>query len=66
MPLCAWACGLQFVDKGALGAAATYGLREDIHLVGQEFSWCVTVGARVCGLFRTVPDIDCTTRSSIL
>lgn len=43
MPLCAWACGLQFVDKGALGAAATYGLREDINLVGQEFSWCVTV-----------------------
>lgn len=43
MPLCAWACGLQFVDKGALGAAATYGMREDIKLVGQEFSWCVTV-----------------------
>ncbi|KAK9893892.1 MFS general substrate transporter [Cystobasidium minutum MCA 4210] len=43
MPICAWACGLQFVDKGALGAAATYGMREDIHLVGQEFSWCVTV-----------------------
>lgn len=59
IPLAAWACGLQFVDKvrierflhvleanarqSGLGAAATYGLREDIHLVGQEYSWCVSV-----------------------
>ncbi|KAK9893255.1 MFS general substrate transporter [Cystobasidium minutum MCA 4210] len=43
MPLCAWACGLQFVDKGAMGAAATYGMREDIHLVGQEYSWCSSI-----------------------
>ncbi|KAL4894680.1 major facilitator superfamily domain-containing protein [Aspergillus ambiguus] len=42
VPLAAWACGLQFVDKSGLGAAATYGLREDIHLVGQEYSWCVS------------------------
>ncbi|KAF9888585.1 hypothetical protein FE257_008517 [Aspergillus nanangensis] len=43
VPLAAWACGLQFVDKSGLGAAATYGLREDIHLVGQEYSWCVSI-----------------------
>ncbi|KAH6981493.1 major facilitator superfamily domain-containing protein [Ilyonectria destructans] len=43
MPLAAWACGLQFVDKSALGAAATYGLREDLNLHGQEYSWCVSM-----------------------
>lgn len=60
MPLAAWTCGLQFVDKvcaalmpgghhsndryqSALGAAATYGLREDLDLHGQEYSWCVSV-----------------------
>jgi hypothetical protein len=60
VPLAAWACGLQFVDKvytnlsfyvmdsytilqSGLGAAATYGLRDDLHLVGQEYSWCVSV-----------------------
>ncbi|OQE39029.1 hypothetical protein PENCOP_c007G08281 [Penicillium coprophilum] len=39
VPLAAWACGLQFVDKSGLGAAATYGLRDDLQLVGQEYSW---------------------------
>ncbi|KAJ5503239.1 Major facilitator superfamily domain general substrate transporter [Penicillium fimorum] len=39
VPLAAWACGLQFVDKSGLGAAATYGLRDDLNLVGQEYSW---------------------------
>ncbi|CAH0019994.1 unnamed protein product [Clonostachys rhizophaga] len=43
LPLAAWSCGLQFVDKSALGAAATYGLRDDLHLVGQEYSWCVSM-----------------------
>ncbi|KAH7113005.1 major facilitator superfamily domain-containing protein [Dactylonectria estremocensis] len=43
MPLAAWSCGLQFVDKSALGAAATYGLRDDLNLHGQEYSWCVSI-----------------------
>ncbi|KAK5328326.1 hypothetical protein LTR93_002111 [Exophiala xenobiotica] len=43
IPLAAWACGLQFVDKSALGAAATYGLRDDLNLKGQEYSWCVSI-----------------------
>ncbi|KAJ5697080.1 hypothetical protein N7536_007492 [Penicillium majusculum] len=43
VPLAAWACGLQFVDKSGLGAAATYGLRDDLHLAGQEYSWCVSI-----------------------
>ncbi|KIX05613.1 uncharacterized protein Z518_03585 [Rhinocladiella mackenziei CBS 650.93] len=43
LPLAAWACGLQFVDKSGLGSAATYGLREDLGLHGQEYSWCVSI-----------------------
>ncbi|OBT72940.1 hypothetical protein VF21_08462 [Pseudogymnoascus sp. 05NY08] len=43
MPLMAFACGIQLVDKSGLGAAATYGLRESIGLVGDEYSWCVTI-----------------------
>jgi len=43
IPLAAWSCGLQYVDKSGLGAAATYGLRDDLHLVGQQFSWCVSM-----------------------
>lgn len=43
MPLAAWACGLQFVDKSGLGAAATYGLQKDLGLTGNEYSWCVSV-----------------------
>ncbi|KIX04601.1 uncharacterized protein Z518_05471 [Rhinocladiella mackenziei CBS 650.93] len=43
IPLAAWACGLQFVDKSGLGAAATYGLRDDLGLVGQQYSWCVSI-----------------------
>ncbi|KAI5477381.1 MFS general substrate transporter [Pseudohyphozyma bogoriensis] len=44
MPLCSWACGIQFVDKGGLGAAATYGLRADLGFVGQQYSWTVYFG----------------------
>ncbi|PCG93595.1 Major facilitator superfamily domain, general substrate transporter [Penicillium occitanis (nom. inval.)] len=43
MPLAAWACGLQFVDKSGLGAAATYGLQKDLGLTGNEYSWCVSI-----------------------
>lgn len=52
MPLAAWACGLQFVDKSGLGAAATYGLTTDLGLTGNEYSWCVSVSRRnsLCSL----------------
>ncbi|KAH8888918.1 MFS general substrate transporter [Thozetella sp. PMI_491] len=43
IPLAAWACGIQFVDKSALGAAATYGIREELQLVGSQYSWCVSM-----------------------
>lgn len=43
LPLAAVACGLQYVDKAGLGSAATYGLREDLGLVAQEYSWCVSI-----------------------
>ncbi|KAL7007167.1 hypothetical protein EMMF5_003393 [Cystobasidiomycetes sp. EMM_F5] len=43
MPLSAWACGLQYVDKTALGAAATYGLTNDLKFVGTQYSWAVSI-----------------------
>ncbi|KAM6506907.1 hypothetical protein FALCPG4_018725 [Fusarium falciforme] len=43
IPLAAWACGLQFVDKSGLGAAATYGLRDDLGLQGDQYSWAVSI-----------------------
>jgi MFS transporter, ACS family, allantoate permease len=52
MPLAAWACGLQFVDKSGLGAAATYGLQKDLGLTGNEYSWCVSVSR--CGSISRV------------
>ncbi|KAI8960285.1 MFS general substrate transporter [Daldinia sp. FL1419] len=39
-----WVChGLQAVDKSCVGTQATFGLREDTGLVGQQFSWLTTV-----------------------
>ncbi|KAI0122569.1 MFS general substrate transporter [Daldinia grandis] len=39
-----WLChGLQQVDKACVGTQATFGLREDTGLVGQQFSWLTTV-----------------------
>jgi MFS family permease len=43
LPLAAVACGMQYVDKAGLGSAATYGLREDLGLVDQEYSWAVSI-----------------------
>lgn len=78
MPLAAWSCGLQFVDKvnpssqdtdvreslylqSGLGAAATYGLRKDLHLVGNQYSWCVSVCNPAqevsCLIFNLYPDV---------
>ncbi|THU87851.1 MFS general substrate transporter [Dendrothele bispora CBS 962.96] len=39
-----WICyGVQQIDKTALGTMATFGLREDTGLVGQQYSWLTTV-----------------------
>jgi sugar phosphate permease len=43
MPVMAWACGLQFVDKAALGNAAVFGLRGDLGLVGTQYSWAISI-----------------------
>ena len=31
------------VDKVILGTSATFGLREDLHLVGQQYSWSSSI-----------------------
>lgn len=33
------------VDKVILGTSATFGLREDLHLVGQQYSWASSISA---------------------
>ncbi|KAF5365991.1 hypothetical protein D9758_006654 [Tetrapyrgos nigripes] len=39
-----WVCyGIQQADKTAVGTMATFGLREDTGLVGQQYSWLTTV-----------------------
>jgi hypothetical protein len=39
-----WLCyGIQQTDKTALGTQATFGLREDTSLRGQQYSWLTTV-----------------------
>jgi ACS family allantoate permease-like MFS transporter len=39
-----WLCyGIQQTDKTALGTQATFGLREDTGLKGQQYSWLTTI-----------------------
>ncbi|KAK3621088.1 hypothetical protein LTR56_023014 [Elasticomyces elasticus] len=39
-----WFCyGIQQTDKTSLGTQAIFGLREDTHLVGQQYSWLTTI-----------------------
>lgn len=39
-----WVCyGVQQTDKTSLGTQATFGLRDDTHLVGQQYSWLTTI-----------------------
>ncbi len=35
--------GIQQTDKVAIGTQATFGLREDTGLAGQQYSWLTTV-----------------------
>ncbi|KAK7748091.1 hypothetical protein SLS53_001343 [Cytospora paraplurivora] len=39
-----WLCyGIQQTDKTSLGTQATFGIRDDTHLVGQQYAWLTTV-----------------------
>lgn len=39
-----WLCyGIQQTDKTAIGTQATFGMRADTHLVGQQYSWLTTI-----------------------
>lgn len=39
-----WLChGLQSIDKSSVSTQAIFGLREDTGLVGQQYSWLVTI-----------------------
>jgi len=33
---------LQYLDKSAMGFSAILGLRTDLHLVGQDYSWATS------------------------
>ncbi|KAI6091800.1 MFS general substrate transporter [Hypoxylon rubiginosum] len=43
LPLMFLCHGLQSIDKSCISTQATFGLREDTGLVGQQFSWLTTV-----------------------
>ncbi|KAF9464593.1 major facilitator superfamily domain-containing protein [Collybia nuda] len=43
MPLMAITCGMQFVDKAAISNAATFGMKTDLNLQGQDYSWAISV-----------------------
>ncbi|KAM0787446.1 hypothetical protein ACM66B_003526 [Microbotryomycetes sp. NB124-2] len=43
LPLCCVAVGLAFVDRQSLGNSSIFGLIEDNHLVGRQYSWLTTV-----------------------
>lgn len=43
LPLMIITYGIQVLDKVVLGYAAIYGLREDLNLVGQEYSWASAI-----------------------
>jgi len=34
---------MQFMDKLALSSGSVYGVKTDLHLVGQEYSWCSSI-----------------------
>ncbi|RSH87416.1 hypothetical protein EHS25_003326 [Saitozyma podzolica] len=43
VPLMACGVGMLLVDKTALGSAATLTLQTDLHLVGTQYSWAVSI-----------------------
>ncbi|GFZ43988.1 hypothetical protein JCM24511_01709 [Saitozyma sp. JCM 24511] len=47
VPLMACGVGMLLVDKTALGSAATLTLQTDLHLVGTQYSWAVSIYSAV-------------------
>ncbi|KAH6886199.1 major facilitator superfamily domain-containing protein [Thelonectria olida] len=43
MPLMASVYFFQYLDKGSINYAAVFGLKEDLHLSGEDFSWVVSL-----------------------
>ncbi|KAH6900007.1 major facilitator superfamily domain-containing protein [Thelonectria olida] len=43
MPLAVLSMTLAFLDKNALGYAAIFGIKDDAHLQGQEYSWLSSI-----------------------
>ncbi|KAF4959019.1 hypothetical protein FSARC_10856 [Fusarium sarcochroum] len=43
MPLMAVVFFFQYLDKGSINYAAVFGLREDLELTGEQFSWVVSL-----------------------
>lgn len=39
LPIMGLSYFFQYLDKSALGSTAILGLRKDLHLTGQEYSW---------------------------
>ncbi|KAJ5113980.1 hypothetical protein N7456_002514 [Penicillium angulare] len=35
--------GIQYADKASISTQATFGIREDTHLVGQQYSWLTSI-----------------------
>jgi len=64
MPLMAFVCGLQFVDKAAISNAATFGLRTDLNLQGSDYSWAVSI-FYFGYLLGTYPSLYCMQRFHI-
>ncbi len=42
LPLMWFVYGIQLTDKSSIGTQATFGLRGDTHLVGQQYAWLTT------------------------
>ncbi|KAH9909754.1 major facilitator superfamily domain-containing protein [Xylariomycetidae sp. FL2044] len=43
LPLLCVTFGLQFIDKLTLSVSSVFGIIDDNHLVGQQFSWCSSI-----------------------
>ncbi|ORX38210.1 pantothenate transporter [Kockovaella imperatae] len=43
LPLFFLIYGFQYLDKIALSYAAIFGMKTDLHLVGQDYSWCASI-----------------------
>lgn len=43
LPIMMITYGMQFMDKLALSSGSVFGVRSDLHLVGQDYSWCSSI-----------------------